>query len=103
MADTLPAWLPALFGAAGRVAPDTAGRAAAALLTRPGGRNPPQPWELEPDPLAPRAVVLEGGLRALAWGQEGPLADSAAHIVAGLVRRGDGLGPAPAVRHAGRH
>ncbi|KPJ82465.1 MAG: hypothetical protein AMJ58_00965 [Gammaproteobacteria bacterium SG8_30] len=73
MADTLPAWLPVLFGAAGRVAPEAAGRAAAALLTRPGGRNPPQPWELEPDALAPSAVVLGCGLRALAWGREGPL------------------------------
>ncbi len=73
MTDILPAWLPVLFGAAGRVAPEAAGRAAAALLTRPGGRNPPQPWELEPDALGPVTVVLEGGLRALVWGQEGPL------------------------------
>jgi len=73
MPDTLPAWLPVLFRAAGRVAPETAGRAAAALMTRPGGRNPPQPWELEPDALEPSLLVLDCGLRALAWGREGPL------------------------------
>ena len=73
MADEIPAWLPRAFGLLGRVAPGLAARAAAELLTRPGGRNPPQPWELDPPQLASRAVTLNGGLRALAWGETGPI------------------------------
>jgi len=73
MADTVPRWLPPLFAVAGRLAPEAAGRAAAGLLTRPGGRNPPQPWELEPTIPAPRSLVFPNGLRALAWGESGPV------------------------------
>lgn len=71
MADEIPRWLPGFFAATGRVAPRAAGRLAARLLTRPGGRNPPQPWELESSPLAPRQVEFAGGLRALEWGSSG--------------------------------
>jgi pimeloyl-ACP methyl ester carboxylesterase len=61
------------FGLAGRVAPGLAARAAAELLTRPRGRNPPQPWELDPSPFPARQVELPGGLHALAWGEAGPV------------------------------
>lgn len=71
MADDLPAWLPPLLAFTGRLAPGLAARAAAGLLTRPGGSNPPRPWELEPGTISPRRVELGGGLRALAWGETG--------------------------------
>lgn len=73
MTEEFPRWLPVLFEAAGRIAPGLTGRAAARLLTRPGGRNPPQPWESEPAGISPRQVELTGGLRALAWGGPGPV------------------------------
>jgi pimeloyl-ACP methyl ester carboxylesterase len=73
MADEIPAWLPRAFGLLGRAAPGLAARIAAELLTRPRGRNPPQPWELEPPAVEPQSVVLHGGLRALAWGDGGPI------------------------------
>jgi pimeloyl-ACP methyl ester carboxylesterase len=72
MADSIPSWLPPAFGLVGRVAPNLAARVAAELLTRPGGRNPPQPWELAPSPLAPRRQTLQSGLEALVWGEYGP-------------------------------
>jgi pimeloyl-ACP methyl ester carboxylesterase len=72
MADDIPPWLPRAFGLFGRLAPGLAARAAAELLTRPRGRNAPQPWELENPVVAPRAVQLHHGLWALAWGEGGP-------------------------------
>jgi pimeloyl-ACP methyl ester carboxylesterase len=72
MADEIPPWLPRAFGLLGRIAPGLAARAAAELLTRPRGRNAPQPWELEPPVIGPRAVQLHDGLWALAWGESGP-------------------------------
>ena len=73
MADEIPSWLPRAMGLLGRAAPGLAARAAAELLTRPGGRNPPQPWELEPPAVEPRAMALRGGLRSLAYGESGPV------------------------------
>jgi pimeloyl-ACP methyl ester carboxylesterase len=72
MADDIPSWLPRAFGLFGRLAPGLAARAAAELLTRPRGRNAPQPWELESPAVVPRAMQLHGGLWALAWGEGGP-------------------------------
>lgn len=73
MASSVPAWLPPLIAGTGRVAPALAGRLAAELLTRPRGRNPPQPWELDPA-HAPDAVHSFGnGLRAVVWGSNGAL------------------------------
>lgn len=73
MAEDVPGWLRRCFGLAGRLSPRLAAFAADELMTRPRGRNPPQPWELEPDPLAPEALRLPGGLHALAWGNSGPV------------------------------
>ncbi len=73
MASSVPAWLPRLIAGTGRMAPALAGRLAAELLTRPRGRNPPQPWERDPA-HAPDAVHRFGsGLRAVAWGSSGAL------------------------------
>jgi pimeloyl-ACP methyl ester carboxylesterase len=72
MASTFPAWMPPLFGAVGGVAPSLAARVAAELLSRPGGRNPPQPWEHEPGPRLAR-LDLACGLHALSWGERGPV------------------------------
>jgi len=72
MADDIPSWLPRAFGVLGRIAPGLAARAAAELLTRPRGRNAPQPWELEPPAIEPRELQLDGGLWAMAWGEGGP-------------------------------
>jgi pimeloyl-ACP methyl ester carboxylesterase len=73
MAEKFPWWLPRAFGLIGRIAPDFAARVAAELLTRPGGRNPPQPWELETSTIAPRRLHMKGRLEALAWGDVGPV------------------------------
>lgn len=73
MAATYPGWMPPLFGALGRVAPGLAAGLAGELLCRPRGRNPPQPWELDPAQPAARSLRLGRGLRALAWGEAGPL------------------------------
>lgn len=68
-----PVLLRAGFGLYGRLAPRQAAHTAAGLLTRPRGRNPPQPWEHEPThPLAEQRV-LPGDLHALQWGSAGPL------------------------------
>jgi pimeloyl-ACP methyl ester carboxylesterase len=73
MADELPPWLPRAFALLGRAAPGLAARIAAELLTRPRGRNPPQPWEVEPAAVRPRTLRLRGGSWALAWGDRGPV------------------------------
>jgi len=75
VADDAPAWLRGAFGLAGRLSPRLASRTAFELLTRPRGRNPPQPWELEPYSVAsaPEVLRLPGGLHALAWGGAGPV------------------------------
>jgi hypothetical protein len=63
----------AVFGLSGRIAPSLTARAAAELMIRPRGRNPPQDWELEASPLVPRAILLPGNLHALQWGEAGPV------------------------------
>jgi len=68
-----PVLLRAGFGLYGRLAPRQAARAAAGLLTRPRGRNPPQPWEHEPTQPLAEQVVLPGDLHALQWGSAGPV------------------------------
>lgn len=73
MSSTLPAWLPSLIAGTGRLAPALAARIAAELLTRPRGRNPPQPWELDPAHAPARSVTFASGLKAAAWGHTGPL------------------------------
>jgi len=73
MTDEAPAWLRQAFGLVGRMSPGLAALAADELLTRPRGRNPPQPWETLPSAAAPQPLRLPGGLHALAWGPPGPL------------------------------
>ena len=63
----------AFFGLSGRIAPALTARAAAELMIRPRGRNPPQAWELEASPLVPREILLPGKLHALQWGEAGPV------------------------------
>jgi len=73
MADEAPVWLRNAFGLAGRVSPRLAALVADELLTRPRGRNPPQPWEMAPSPAPPETLRLPGGLHALSWGSDGQL------------------------------
>jgi pimeloyl-ACP methyl ester carboxylesterase len=61
-----------LFAVAGRIAPRLAARAMAALISRPRGRNPTQPWELSQG-AAGREIELRPGVFAEAWGESGPL------------------------------
>jgi pimeloyl-ACP methyl ester carboxylesterase len=71
--DDVPAWMRGTFALAGRVAPALAARAAAELLTRPRGRNPPRPWELQVASVEAQERRLPGGLYALCWGNVGPI------------------------------
>lgn len=64
--------MPPLFAVAGRIAPRLAARAMAALVSRPRGRNPTQPWELA-EGTAGREIELRPGILAEAWGESGPL------------------------------
>lgn len=73
MTDAIPAWMRAAFALSGRIAPTLTARAAAELLTRPRGRNPPQDWELEASLWVPREILLPGNLHALEWGESGPV------------------------------
>lgn len=73
MPETIPGWMQAAFGLTGRVAPNLAARLAAELLTRPRGRNPAQPWELDASSLEAREIRLGGGLYARSWGTTGPV------------------------------
>ncbi len=72
MSDLVPFYLPPLFGLAGRIAPRRTARAMMNLVSRPGGRNPTQPWELA-EGLESREIELRPGLFARAWGEKGPL------------------------------
>lgn len=72
MADDVPGWLRRAFAVAGFLSPQAAAWAADQLLTRPRGRNPPQPWEQDPA-LQGQPRVLPGGLHALEWGSTGPV------------------------------
>jgi pimeloyl-ACP methyl ester carboxylesterase len=64
--------MPPLFGVTGRIAPQTAARVMAYLISRPGGRNPVQTWELATGTVG-RAIELRTGLHARSWGESGPL------------------------------
>jgi len=72
MADDIPVWLRRAFTVTGHVLPEAAAWAADQILTRPRGRNPPQPWELEPSHFVAEPLLLPSGLHALAWGSDGP-------------------------------
>lgn len=72
MSDLVPFHLQLLFGLAGRIAPRRTARAMMKLVSRPGGRNPTQPWELA-EGLESREIELRPRLFARAWGETGPL------------------------------
>jgi pimeloyl-ACP methyl ester carboxylesterase len=72
LADSVPFYLPLLFGLAGRIAPRRAARAMAEMVSRPRGRNPTQAWELAPGLESPE-IELRPGLFARSWGESGPL------------------------------
>lgn len=70
--DPVPFHLRVFFGLTGRVAPEFAARAMAALVSRPRGRNPTQPWEVDLA-AAGREIELQPGLFAESWGETGPI------------------------------
>ncbi len=72
MASLIPFYLPPLVRVAGRVAPRLTARMVAALVARPRGRNPTQPWEIAEGPEG-SAIELRTGLHATSWGDSGPL------------------------------
>lgn len=71
MAADIPFYLPPLLKFTGAIAPSVAARIMGRLISRPGGRNPTQPWELAKPP-AEREVELRPGLFALVTGEQGP-------------------------------
>ena len=61
-----------MLGLYGRIAPRQAARLLADLISRPGGQNPTQPWELAHGTDG-KAIELRTGLKARSWGESGPL------------------------------
>ncbi len=61
-----------MLGLYGRIAPRQAARLLADLISRPGGQNPTQPWELAHGTDG-KAIELRTGLQARSWGESGPL------------------------------
>jgi len=72
VANLIPFYLPPLFRIAGTIAPHLTARAVAALVARPRGRNPTQPWEVASGPEG-QEIELRTGLHAQCWGESGPL------------------------------
>jgi pimeloyl-ACP methyl ester carboxylesterase len=70
--NPIPFYLPPLLNLFGRIAPKTAARLVADLISRPRGRNPTQPWELATGTVG-QQVELRTGLHARSWGESGPL------------------------------
>jgi pimeloyl-ACP methyl ester carboxylesterase len=70
--NPIPYYAPLFLGLYGRVAPKQAARLLADLISRPGGQNPTQPWELASG-TAGKAIELRTGLHARSWGESGPL------------------------------
>jgi pimeloyl-ACP methyl ester carboxylesterase len=68
----IPFYLPPLLAIVGRLAPKTAARMMADLISRPRGRNPTQTWEVSTG-TAGREIELRTGLHAQSWGESGPL------------------------------
>ena len=72
MRNPIPYYAPLLLGLYGRIAPRQAARLLADLISRPGGQNPTQPWELAHGTDG-KAIELRTGLKARSWGESGPL------------------------------
>lgn len=72
MRNPIPYYAPLLLGLYGRIAPRQAARLLADLISRPGGQNPTQPWELAHGTDG-KAIDLRTGLKARSWGESGPL------------------------------
>jgi pimeloyl-ACP methyl ester carboxylesterase len=70
--NPIPYYAPLLLGFYGRIAPRQAARLLADLISRPGGQNPTQPWELAHGTDG-KAIELRTGLKARSWGESGPL------------------------------
>jgi pimeloyl-ACP methyl ester carboxylesterase len=70
--NPIPYYAPLLLGLYGRIAPRQAARLLADLISRPGGQNPTQPWELAHGTDG-KAIELRTGLKARSWGESGPL------------------------------
>jgi pimeloyl-ACP methyl ester carboxylesterase len=67
----IPFYIPPLVAVLGRLAPKTAARMMADLISRPRGRNPTQAWELATGTVG-REIELRTGLHARSWGETGP-------------------------------
>ena len=72
MRNPIPYYAPLFLGLYGRIAPKQAARFLADLISRPGGQNPTQPWELASGTDG-KAIELRTGLHAKSWGEKGPL------------------------------
>jgi pimeloyl-ACP methyl ester carboxylesterase len=70
--NPIPYYAPLMLGLYGRIAPRQAARLLADLISRPGGQNPTQPWELAHGTDG-KAIELRTGLHARSWGESGPL------------------------------
>jgi pimeloyl-ACP methyl ester carboxylesterase len=70
--NPIPYYAPLMLGLYGRIAPRQAARLLADLISRPGGQNPTQPWELAHGTDG-KAIELRTGLHARSWGETGPL------------------------------
>ena len=70
--NPIPYYAPLMLGLYGRIAPRQAARLLADLISRPGGQNPTQPWELAHGTDG-KAIELRTGLKARSWGESGPL------------------------------
>ena len=70
--NPIPYYAPLLLGLYGRIAPRQSARLLADLISRPGGQNPTQPWELSGGADG-KAIELRTGLKARSWGESGPL------------------------------
>ena len=70
--NPIPYYAPLLLGLYGRIAPRQAARLLVDLISRPGGQNPTQPWELAHGTDG-KAIELRTGLKARSWGESGPL------------------------------
>ena len=72
MRNPIPYYAPLFLGLYGRVEPRQAARFLADLISRPGGQNPTQAWELASGTDG-KAIELRTGLHAKSWGDKGPL------------------------------
>jgi len=70
--NPIPFYLPWVLGVAGRIAPERTARYVAAMIARPRGQNPTQPWETATGTVG-HQIEIRTGLHARNWGEKGPL------------------------------